>query len=164
LSPYIFRRKPYVVEWLPIAPGRKLRALIFTAVTKDSTDKRLRPLHLDIHGGAFIGGLPEQDAIFCELLARNTGAVVVSTTYRYAPEHTFPAAINDIDAVVSYLQKHAEDRYSADPTLMSVSGFSAGGNLAFASSQQEACHEPAKTAYKAIVTNCAVVSRQVSSI
>jgi acetyl esterase/lipase len=156
--PWTFSRA-YTVEWLPVSPNLSFRALVFQSKRgKSPAKKELRPLHLDIHGGAFIGGFPEQDATFCDLLARNTGAVVISTTYRYAPEYTFPTAIDDIDAVVKYLQDNAEARWGADPKLMTVSGGSAGANLALAAAQQENCHEPAETAFKGAVTFHAVVS------
>lgn len=156
--PYIFSR-PFKVEWLPITPGRTLRVLIFDdPAQKAASQGKLRPLHLDIHGGAFIGGLPEGNGPFCTRLARETGAVVISTSYRYAPVHPFPAAIDDIDLVVKYLQAHATDRWGADPELMTTSGSSAGGNLAIALSQQPSCHPPAKTAIKGAVTFYGVVS------
>jgi acetyl esterase/lipase len=157
---YLFYR-PFKVEWLPIAPGRTLRALVFDdPYQKDASTKRgkLRPLHLDIHGGSFIGGLPEGDGPYCERIAQETGAVVISTSYRYAPRHPFPGAIDDIDAVVKYLQENAKEKWGADPELMTVSGSSAGGNLAFALTQQPNCQPPAKTSVKGIVTFYAAVS------
>ncbi|KFY22350.1 hypothetical protein V491_02824 [Pseudogymnoascus sp. VKM F-3775] len=120
----------YRVDWLPIAPNRSLRVLVFKSPSLTGDESKPRPLHLDVHGGAFVGGLPESDAAFCARLAHDTGAVVVSTTYRYAPKYTFPAAIDDVDAVVAYLRQHALERYNADASLMTVSGFSAGANLA----------------------------------
>src|ERR1051326_3152381 len=139
--PWIFSRA-FTSELITVDTGRTFRVLVFKANGKPGPKdlKKPRPLHLDIHGGAFIGGLPEYDACFCDLLARTTGAVVISTSYRYAPRYPFPAAIDDIDAVVRYLHAHARDRWGADPQLMTISGGSAGGNLALASTQQPACH------------------------
>jgi acetyl esterase/lipase len=130
---------------------------VFKSASPTGDESRRRPLHLDVHGGGFIGGLPESDAAFCARLARETGAVVISTTYRYAPKHTFPAAIDDVDAVVAYLRQHAGERYNADPSLMTVSGFSAGGNLALAT----ALSVPAGD-IKAAVTFYAVVDQRLS--
>jgi acetyl esterase/lipase len=134
--PWILRR-PFTVEWLPIAPGRLVRALVFkhSAQTTETAEHKLRPLHVDFHGGAFLGGLPEADAHWCDRLARETGAVVISASYRYAPTHTFPAAHDDADAVIAYLLAHAEERFGADPSLLTTSGFSAGGTLAVAAAQ-----------------------------
>jgi acetyl esterase/lipase len=83
-----------------------------------------------LYGGAFVGGLPEANAPFYDRLARETGAVVVSTTYRLVPAYPFPAAIDDVDAVLAYLRAYTVERYGADPDLVTVSGYSAGGNLA----------------------------------
>jgi acetyl esterase/lipase len=147
-APYLLSR-PYSTEWITVSPGVTLRTLIHKAKSKSAHGEKLRPLHLSIHGGAFLGGLPEMDTPFCWKLAEETGAVVVSATYRYAPEYPFPAAIDDIDAMVRYLQEHAEEKYGADPKLMTVGGFSAGGNLALAAAQQENCHGSAPVAFKA---------------
>ncbi|QDS71719.1 hypothetical protein FKW77_008620 [Venturia effusa] len=146
---WIFSRS-YDVSWIPTQEGRSVRALIFQP--RKRQPNKLHPLHLDIHGGGFLGGLPEYEAKFNSLLCERTGAVVVSTQYRYAPSHSFPAAIDDIDDVVQYLIQNAERLWSADPNLMTVSGFSAGGNLALAACQQSPCHAPASTAIKASVT------------
>ncbi|KAJ6439376.1 pathway-specific nitrogen regulator [Purpureocillium lavendulum] len=173
--PYLFSR-PFVVEHLPIAPGRSLRVLVFkapghgarSAGNDDDDGQRpeeeeqqqqpqpppqpLRPLHVEIHGGSFIGGLPESNAAFDARVAAETGAVVVSLSYRYAPEHVFPAAIDDVDAAVSWIAAHAAARWGADPALMTVGGFSAGGNLAVAATQRPERQAPSPTRVRAIVT------------
>ena len=159
--PWLFSRA-FTVEFITVDSGRTFRVLVFKSKVK-STDAnlgRLRPLHLDIHGGGFMGGTSEGDALFCDLLARNTGAVVISTSYRYAPVHTFPAAIDDIDGIIHYLHVNARQRWGANPELMTVSGFSAGGNLAMASTQQSACQEPSPMACKAAVVFFGVMNLQ----
>lgn len=148
--PWLFSRA-YKVHWIPTSNGRSVRALVFRPPFQNSFPG-LRPLHISIHGGGFIGGLPEQNARFAQRVAQDLGAVVICPAYRYAPVHPFPAAIDDIDAVISYLQEHAEFEFGADPHLLTVSGFSAGGNLALAASQQPSCHVPALTSIKAAVT------------
>lgn len=97
-------------------------------------DAELRPLHIDIHGGAWVGGLVEQSARWCTHLSDRTGAVVISITYSIAPRHIFPAAHNDIDDIVAFLLAHAAD-FGADPKLLTVGGSSVGGNLALSASQ-----------------------------
>ena len=148
-APWLFSR-PYRAVRLPVAPGRSVRALVFKAKDRPGHEGRRRPLHVDGHGGAFIGGLPEGDARFCAALAERTGAVVVSTSYRCAPEHGFPAAVDDVDAVIAHLLDRAEE-HGVDPEMLTVSGFSAGGNLALAAAQQPRCRPPAPTAIKAAV-------------
>ncbi|KAK3380905.1 alpha/beta hydrolase fold-domain-containing protein [Podospora didyma] len=103
-----------------------------------------------------MGGWAEEDAVFCDQLAKTTGAVVVSIHYRYAPKFSFPAAHDDVDATIRYLQAHAEEQFGADPTLMTMSGFSAGGNLALAAAQTENCRPSAATSIKACATFFAV--------
>ena len=95
----------------------------------------LSPLHLNVHGGVSLGGLPESNADFCDQLSNCTGAVVVSATYRFAPRHTFPAAHDDIDDIIRWLLKNAEEKLRANPRLLTVSGFSAGGNLVLGAAQ-----------------------------
>jgi acetyl esterase/lipase len=62
--------------------------------------------------------------------------VVVSTSYRYAPRYTFPIAHEDVQDVADWLIQNAEKLLGADPTLMSVSGFSVGGNLVLGIAQR----------------------------
>ncbi|CAG9976197.1 unnamed protein product [Clonostachys byssicola] len=157
--PYIFSR-PFYVEYLPIFPKRSVRALVFKT-PGTGKGRRLRPLHIEIHGGAFIGGLPESNARFDERVAVETGAVVVSLTYRYAPEHPFPAGIDDIDATIAWIIKNAESRWGADSTLMTIGGFSAGGNLALAATQQPELQAPSPTSLKASVTFYASIDLRI---
>ena len=130
--PYLFSR-PFVVIQIPLRSlGKTSRALVYnhpSRCAKLKTDKK-RPLHIDIHGGAFVGGIPEYEAPFCMQLAETTGAVVVSVTYRFAPRYTFPAAHDDVEDAIAWLVQNAEREFNADPQLVTVTGFSAGGNLA----------------------------------
>ncbi|KAL3959620.1 hypothetical protein ACCO45_004737 [Purpureocillium lilacinum] len=145
------------------APGhgaRKVNADSDTAVPEQQ--QPLRPLHIEIHGGSFIGGLPESNAAFDARVAAETGAVVVSLSYRYAPEHVFPAAIDDVDAAIAWIAAHAARRWGADPELMTVGGFSAGGNLAVASTQQCDRQPPSPTRVRGIVTFYAALDLRLS--
>ncbi|KAG6989902.1 hypothetical protein G7Y79_00061g092890 [Physcia stellaris] len=130
-SPYDFTHVPSKSIPVPIVtPFRgHSNSFAWSGCVKLKTDKK-RPLHIDIHGGVFIGGIPEYDAPFCMQLAEMTGAVVVSVTYRFAPRYTFPAAHDDVEDAVAWLVKNAEREFNADPELVTVTGFSAGGNLA----------------------------------
>ena len=98
-----------------------------------------------------MGGVPEYDAVFAQMTARRTGAVVICATYRFAPLHPFPAAHDDIDDVVRYLHKHAENKFGADPQLLTISGFSAGGNLGLSVSHLPECQPAEPTSVKAIL-------------
>jgi acetyl esterase/lipase len=154
-APYVFSR-PFEVHYIPIAAGRELRVLVYKKPhpsDRTGSDRAsLRPLHVDCHAGGFIGGYPESNAPWCDLVAQRTGAVVISLSYRLAPVDPFPAAPDDVDAAIAWLQANAASRYGADPKLMTVSGASAGGTLALAATQAPACHAPAETAIKGAVT------------
>ena len=88
-----------------------------------------RPVVAWFHGGGHvIGDLDCYDAV-CRDLAAESGAVVVSVDYRLAPEHRFPAAVDDCYAATQWIADHA-DELGADAGRLAVAGESAGGNLA----------------------------------
>ncbi len=81
------------------------------------------------HGGGWvICGLDSHDGI-CRDLAGRSGAAVLSVDYRLAPEHPFPAAVDDAWAALEWAHAHAGD-LGADRDRLAVAGDSAGGNLA----------------------------------
>ena len=83
------------------------------------------------HGGGWvIGDIDTHDGT-CRTLCHRTGAVVVSVDYRLAPEHRFPAALDDCEAATAWVADHATD-LGGDPDRLGVAGDSAGGNLAAA--------------------------------
>lgn len=87
------------------------------------------PAVLYFHGGGFvIGDLVTHDHL-CRRIARVTGAAVVAVDYRLAPEHPFPAAVDDCRAAIDVLREDAE-RFAIDPERIALAGDSAGGNLA----------------------------------
>ncbi|MFF3756642.1 alpha/beta hydrolase [Streptomyces sp. NPDC002185] len=81
-------------------------------------------------GGWTLGSIETGDAI-CRSLANAAGCLTVAVGYRLAPEHKFPAAVDDCDAGVRWIAEHA-GRYGGDATRIAVAGDSAGGNLAAA--------------------------------
>lgn len=87
------------------------------------------------HGGGWtIGDLETHDAL-CRRLAHHSGAKVFSVEYRLAPEHPFPAAIDDAMAAYNWIRTQAA-RFEIDPKCIAVGGDSAGGNLAAVVSNQ----------------------------
>lgn len=89
------------------------------------------PLVIYLHGGGWaLGTLDTADGP-CRDLARRTGRIVVSVAYRLAPEHRFPAGLEDALSAVSWLLEHAAE-FGATPSDVALMGDSAGGNLAAA--------------------------------
>jgi acetyl esterase len=92
------------------------------------------PLLVYYHGGGFLyGDLDTHDGV-CRILCRHAGAHVLAVDYRLAPEHPFPAAVEDARAALRWAQDNAA-RLGADPSRIGVGGDSAGGNLAAVTSQ-----------------------------
>lgn len=86
------------------------------------------PAMLWAHGGGFVMGEPEAEDITCSLMADRTGIVVVSVDYRLAPEHPYPAALNDCHAGLLWLQAQRQN-VGIDSRAILVGGASAGGGL-----------------------------------
>ncbi len=81
------------------------------------------------HGGAWVfGDLDTHDGM-CRALANESGCRLVSVDYRLAPEHKFPAAVEDAYAATEWIAAHAAES-AIDPACLAVAGDSAGGNLA----------------------------------
>ncbi|MBW3570835.1 MAG: alpha/beta hydrolase [Gemmatimonadetes bacterium] len=88
-----------------------------------------RPLTVYLHGGGFtIGDLETHDEA-CRILCRHAAVHVLAVEYRLAPEHSFPAALDDARAALRWAQAHAAE-LGADPARVAIGGDSAGGNLA----------------------------------
>lgn len=106
----------------------QIRARLYPAAEEDA------PLLLFLHGGGFVyGNLDTHDAP-CRVLRRHAGINVLAVDYRLAPEHPFPAAVEDALAALKWAQKNAK-RLGADPARIGIGGDSAGANLSAVVSQ-----------------------------
>jgi acetyl esterase len=92
-------------------------------------DERPLPLVVNFHGGGFVFGSLSQTDWLCGQIASRVGAVVVSVSYRLAPEHPAPVPFEDCRDATEWLIAAAE-KLGADPNRTTVMGSSAGGNLA----------------------------------
>jgi acetyl esterase len=82
------------------------------------------------HGGGWVAGDLDNNDALCRALAAATGAQVLSVDYRLAPEHPFPAALDDLEHALRFAAEGAGGL--VDPAFLGVAGHSAGGNLAAA--------------------------------
>ena len=93
------------------------------------TGQQQLPILVYYHGGGFVLGSLESHDSVCRSLTNNSRCIVVSVDYRLAPEHKFPAALDDAFAALQWVAEHAEDLGGAKDNI-AVGGDSAGGNLA----------------------------------
>ena len=86
------------------------------------------PVLVFFHGGGWvICDLDSHDAP-CRALTNKVGCVTVSIDYRLAPEHKFPAGVEDCFAATKWVAEHAKE-LNVDPNRLAIGGDSAGGNL-----------------------------------
>jgi acetyl esterase/lipase len=89
------------------------------------------PLVLFAHGGGWVTGSLDSHDYLCRILARALNAVLVAVDYRCAPEHVYPAALDDFEAAWRWVRARAP-ALGADGARFAVAGDSSGGNLAAA--------------------------------
>jgi len=87
------------------------------------------PCVINLHGGGWVQGNPEQSQWLTSRVAVRNQAAVISPTYLLAPEHPFPAGVEDCWATLEWVVAHA-DELGIDPERIVVMGDSGGGNLA----------------------------------
>ena len=108
------------------------------------------PILVFFHGGGWtIGTLNGYDGV-CHALTNQARCLVVSVDYRLAPEHKFPAAVEDAYAATVWVSQHAADMHG-DPERIAVGGDSAGGNLAAVVSQMARDKDGPKLVYQLLV-------------
>jgi acetyl esterase len=101
----------------------------------DPGDDTAPPVVVFFHGGGFVVGDLDTHDGSCRQHAVGAGAIVVSVDYRLAPEHPYPAAIEDGWAATLWVAEHGA-QIGADTTRMAVAGDSAGGNISAVMAQR----------------------------
>jgi acetyl esterase len=115
-----------VEQTLPGPAGGPLRVRVY-----EPAGARPYPVLVYLHGGGWVvGSLQTHDGV-CRALASRTPCVVVAVDYRLAPEHRFPAAVEDAWAATAWVAEHAAS-IGGDLDRIAVGGDSAGGTLATA--------------------------------
>jgi acetyl esterase len=97
---------------------------------RPASDRPL-PILVFYHGGGWVLGTLDSAGGICRELADRVGCLVVSVDYRLAPEHPFPAAVDDAYAALTWVASHGRS-LGGDPTRIGLAGTSAGGTLAAA--------------------------------
>ena len=92
------------------------------------------PVAIQYHGGGWVVGDPEAYARNTRFMADALGAIVITPDYRLAPEHPFPAGVEDCTAVLEWAAQNAGE-IGGDPKRLAVFGDSAGGNLSAVAAQ-----------------------------
>ncbi|MEO6377889.1 MAG: alpha/beta hydrolase, partial [Caulobacteraceae bacterium] len=154
-------QNPPALWTLPVAQARRAAAQAFAAVAprpepgvkcetirvdggagqiparvyRPPTQDPRAPVFLYLHLGGGVMGALETGHAFCTRLAKGTGAVVVSADYRLAPEHRFPAGLDDAMAAYRWLRSHA-DTFGAPAGHVALAGESMGATFAAAICQQ----------------------------
>ena len=160
VTPFVARRiyrdtraalspKPEAVEEarLLVADGPvALRAYRPAGAKKDEA----LPALVYYHGGGWtIGDLDTHDTL-CRQLANGARCAVFAVDYRLAPEHPFPAAVDDCIAATSYVARNAA-KLGIDPARIAVGGDSAGGNLAAVVSLHARDHGGPRLAFQLLI-------------
>jgi len=116
------RRTPRDVEVVTLSSGTRLRLYR----PAGSTD--VAPALLWMHGGGYVMGAAQHDDGLCRRFSSKLGITVASVEYRLAPEHPYPAALEDCYSALSWLTTAP----AVDPARVAIGGASAGGGLAAA--------------------------------
>lgn len=115
------------VHTLAASDGTILRA----AVLLPAGRRGPVPVLVFVHGGGLVVGTPYDGLVPIATLAHDAGFGVVSVDYRLAPEHPYPAAVEDVYATLAWVADHAA-ALEVDPDRIVIAGISAGGGLAAA--------------------------------
>ncbi|KAJ5104441.1 hypothetical protein NUU61_001788 [Penicillium alfredii] len=107
-------------------PGRTIKVHIY----RSSTPSKSSPVLINFHGSGFLIPLHGSDGDWCRKVSRKTNYTVLDVQYRLTPDHPYPAAPDDAEDVVLWVQQQQREGLQFGDGRIALSGFSAGGNLA----------------------------------
>ncbi|HEY2735679.1 MAG TPA: alpha/beta hydrolase [Polyangiales bacterium] len=124
-------------HWLPAGPAAKVEQSRIEGPGGELTVHSYRPEHAStllgglifFPGGAFVAAELDGHDALCRELANRARCAVVSVEYRLAPEHPFPAAVDDAYAATCFIHEQA-DQFGIDHRRLAVGGYGAGAALA----------------------------------
>ncbi|KAJ5651105.1 uncharacterized protein N7484_004828 [Penicillium longicatenatum] len=107
--------------------GRSITAHAYCGPKSESKKSTPSPVLINLFGCGYTLPLHGSDSRFCREISQRTGWTVLDVSYRLAPENPFPAQLHDAEDVIKWVLSNPD---MFDPSRISVSGFSSGGNLA----------------------------------
>ena len=110
------------------SPTGPIPARLYTPMRLRKTNG-LAPCLVFFHGGGWVIGDLDSHDVVCRKLADEGQLIVIAVDYRLAPEHKFPAGVEDVVTATKWVADNARE-LGIDPSRLSVGGDSAGGNLA----------------------------------
>ncbi len=116
---------------IPAGDNQSINVRLYNHDNASHASRRKKKVLVYYHGGGWIIGSAKENHILTAQIAKESEYLVVSVDYRLAPEHVFPAAVNDAYAGLEWVIEHIGE-YGGDPSFIILSGESAGGNLAAA--------------------------------
>ncbi|HEY4276289.1 MAG TPA: alpha/beta hydrolase [Rhizomicrobium sp.] len=121
--------------------------------------ERLLPGLLFFHGGGWVAGNLETHDGLCRRLCNESGCRIIAVNYRLAPEHAFPAALDDAFAALSHVAANPRE-FGIDPDCLGVAGDSAGGGLAAALCREARDRNGPKIAFQFLICPILDVARE----
>lgn len=141
---------PGVITEDKTIPGPKGAPDVMVRIYRPEKQSGLLPALLWIHGGGYILGEIDQEDFTAKQFTLAGYCVVVSVEYRLAPEHPYPAPLEDCYAALKWLAAHTRD-LKVDPSRIAIGGASAGGGLAAGLSILARDRAEVKTAFQLLI-------------
>jgi len=101
---------------------------IFVRIYSPKNKQNKLPVLMWIHGGGYVMGHPDYDDELCEEFVLQASCIVVAPAYRLAPEHPYPAGLEDCYSTLQWIGDQAET-FGGDASAIAIGGGSAGGGL-----------------------------------